>query len=80
MFTIEELSIIKIYADSKPERDRVVAALNDILPFIEEPEIKETVKSAIHKAKAMTQEAFNALDFTDTFELEGAEDQDTENE
>ena len=43
----------------------------DSLPLIEEPEIKETVKSTIRKANAMTQEAFAALDLSDTLEVTG---------
>ena len=70
MFTIEELSLIKMYSSFQKNRDEVVFALNDCLPFIEEPEIQETVKSTIRKVNAMTQEAFISLDLTDTFEIE----------
>lgn len=65
MFTIDELSIIKMFAGFKQDRDNVVSALNG-LPLIEELEIKETVTSTIRKANAMTQEAFAALDLSDT--------------
>ncbi len=71
MFTIDELSIIKMYAGFKHDRDNIVSALNDSLPLIEEPEIKKTVKSTIRKANAMTQEAFAALDLSDTLEVTG---------
>ncbi len=71
MFTVEELSLIKIYSGFRQDRDSVISALNDSLPLIEEEEIKEAVKTTIRKANAMTTEAFAALDLTDTFETSG---------
>lgn len=71
MFTIEELSIIKMYSGFTPDRDRVILALKEILPLVEEPEISETVKSVIRKANAMTKESFSALDLSNTFETTG---------
>ena len=50
-------------------RDSVIAALNDSLPLIEDQEIKKTVEAAIRKANAMTQEAFAALDLSDTLNV-----------
>ena len=66
MFTIDELSIIKMYAGFKADRNNIVSALKDSLPFIEDPEIRETVESTIRKANAMTEEAFAALDLSQT--------------
>lgn len=71
MLTIDELSIIKMYVGFNQDRDVIVSVLNDILPLIEEPEIKETVESTIRKANAMTKEAFAAIDLSDTFETSG---------
>ncbi len=71
MFTVEELSIIKMYSGFTPDRNRVVAALKDCLPLIEEQEIKNTVLTVIRKANAMTEKAFSEIDFSDTLEITG---------
>lgn len=71
MFTIEELSIIKMYSGFTPDRDRVILALKESLPLIEEPEIRETVKSVLRKSNAMTKESFATLDLSNTFETTG---------
>lgn len=67
--TIDELSIVKMYCGFSQNRDSVIAALNDSLPLIEDQEIKKTVEAAIRKANAMTQEAFAALDLSDTLNV-----------
>lgn len=69
MFSTDELTIIKMYSGLKPDRDKTVSALRDILSFIEEPEIEELVKSTIRKANAMTAETFATLDLSDTLEF-----------
>lgn len=69
MFTIDELSIVKMYCGFSQNRDSVIAALNDSLPLIEDQEIKKTVEAAIRKANAITQEAFAALDLSDTLNV-----------
>ncbi len=71
MFSIEELSIIKMYSGSAPDRNHVITTLEDCLPLIEEQEIKDTVLSVIRKANAMTEKAFAEIDLTDTFETTG---------
>ncbi len=69
MFTIDELSIVKMYCDSSQNRDAVLATMNGSLPLIEDQEIKKTVEATIRKANAMTQEAFSALDLSDTLNV-----------
>ena len=69
MFTIDELSIVKMYCDSSQNRDAVLATMNGRLPLIEDQEIKKTVEATIRKANAMTQEAFSALDLSDTLNV-----------
>jgi len=68
MLNIEELTLIKMYGGLLPDRDRVIAALNDALPFIEEGDIQETARSTIRKANAMTREAFGGLDLSETLD------------
>lgn len=66
MFTIDELSIVKMYCGFSQNRDSVIAALNDSLPLIENQNIKSIVEETIRKVTAMTQAAFSDLDLSDT--------------
>ena len=66
MFTIDELSIVKMYCGFSQNRDSVIAALNDSLPLIEDQNIKNIVEETIRKVTAMTQAAFSDLDLSDT--------------
>ncbi len=66
MFTIDELSIVKMYCGFSQDRDSVIAALNDSLPLIEDQNIKSIVEETIRKVTAMTQAAFSDLDLSDT--------------
>lgn len=66
MFTIDELSIVKMYCGFSQNRDSVIAALNDSLPLIEDQNIKSIVEETIRKVTAMTQAAFSDLDLSNT--------------
>ena len=66
MFTIDELSIVKMYCGFSQNRDSVIAALNNSLPLIENQNIKSIVEESIRKVTAMTQAAFSDLDLSDT--------------
>ena len=66
MFTIDELSIVKMYCGFSQNRDSVIEALNDSLPLIEDQNIKSIVEETIRKVTAMTQAAFSDLDLSDT--------------
>lgn len=66
MFTIDELSIVKMYCGFSQNRDSVIAALNGSLPLIEDQNIKSIVEETIRKVTAMTQAAFSDLDLSDT--------------
>jgi hypothetical protein len=68
MFNVEELTLIKMYGGMVPNRDCIVAALEDVLPFIEDPSIQETVLSTIRKTNAMTNAAFEKLDLSDALD------------
>lgn len=71
MFNIEELSLIKMYSGINPSRDSVVVAMRDSLPYVEEEAIRAAMTNTIRKVNAMTNEAFLALDLSDTFERTG---------
>jgi hypothetical protein len=67
---MDELTIIKMFAEFTPDRDRVIAALQGGLPLINEPEIQDLVKSVIDKISGMSEADFIAIDLTDTLEPE----------
>lgn len=71
MFNICELSLIKMYSGLNPDRDKIVQAMRDAIPLVEDQEIKDMLTSTIRKVDAMTQKAFEELDLSDTFELSG---------
>ena len=73
MLTIDELTIIHMYFVNNPERIAVIEQLRDSLPHVPEPEIQELMKSAIRKINAMTEEAYNNIDFSFILSSEEAE-------
>jgi hypothetical protein len=73
MFNIEELTLIKMYGGMTPDRDSVLAALDEVLPLIEDAEIQEMVGSTIRKVNALTLEAFGRLDLSAALEVDDAE-------
>ena len=74
MLTIEELTIIRMYCSFLPDRDEVVSALREALPFIEDPDIQETVNSTMVKVNAMKQEEFEKLDLSQAMDPTEIED------
>lgn len=64
MFTPEELTIIKMYSGFKPDRNRIIEALAESIPLIDDPEIKDTVNLVIRKTRAMTAETFEKIDLS----------------
>ena len=66
MFNIDELTIIKMYRDFTPDRTRILATLNDVLPLIDDLDVQKTVESTIRKIIALTDETFSKLDLSDT--------------
>ena len=66
--TIDEKTIIKMYCGFAPNKESVLRAINDALPYIEDPEISEIMTSAIRKITAMSQKAFSEIDLTITLD------------
>lgn len=64
MFTIDELTLIKMYSGLKPERNQVIAALKEALPDVDEQEIKGNLTRIIQKLENMEDVAFQNLDFS----------------
>ena len=70
MFSIEELSIIKLYCEDIPNRNKILGEMNDSMHHIEEPDIKDTCMSAVRKLKALSDDEFKALSFADVLVVE----------
>lgn len=68
MFTIDELTIVKMYSGFSPDRDKVIAALKDSIQHIDDPDIKNTVSTVIRKCSAMTKDAFAAINLSDAMD------------
>ena len=70
IYTIEELSIIKLYCGFEQNRDMVLSALQDTLPLITDAELQNTVETIIRKVNAMTKESFANLDLSEALVAE----------
>lgn len=66
MFTIDELSIIRLYGDEAADRVAVIRALESCQMFINDEYVWQLVSGLIQKLDALTDEAFAGLDLSDT--------------
>lgn len=66
MFTIEEITLIKMYSGFKPERSKVISLLKSTQPnFIDgEEEMKGLVEGVVRKLTALTDSAFEEIDLS----------------
>jgi len=65
-FTVDELSVIQIYAvEGGMSRDGIVATIRESLPFAENEEINKLMSSVIRKAEAMDNEGFAKIDLSE---------------
>lgn len=64
MLTIEEITILKIYADINPNRKNILEAIHTALPYVKDPYIVESMNSIIRKICAMSDDAFKNIDFS----------------
>lgn len=71
-FTIDELSIISMYKSlefnkkSEFNRNKAINELENNLPFVEDEEIKVTMKSSLEKLKTINDKEFLKLNLDDT--------------
>ena len=72
MFTTDELTIIDMYAEGTLDRDKVIYALRDNLPFVDVKEISDVMEGIIRKISAMSAHDFSRLDMSNVLEdIEG---------
>lgn len=65
MFSVDELTIVKIYYDLKPspDKDDIIDAISEALPFMDD-EIRPVAESALVKIAAMSEDDFYHIDFS----------------
>lgn len=65
MFTIEEITLMKMYSGFTPSRNQILKNLEKILPLFTESEdsMKELTQGCIRKLTAMNDIAFDKVNF-----------------
>lgn len=74
MFTIEEITLMKMYSGLNPERQNVLKNLEKLLPLFteEENEVKELTQGVVRKLTAMNDKSFSEINFN--LSLDGEDD------
>lgn len=74
MFTIEEITLMKMYSGLNPERKNVLKNLEKLLPLFteEENEVKELTQGVVRKLTAMNDKSFGEINFN--LSLDGEDD------
>lgn len=62
-FTVEEKHIIGFY--NVKSRTELINTLSNVIPHIEDAELKDTAESVLNKLNAITDAEFNSMDFTE---------------
>lgn len=66
--SVEEKSIIRLYAQTTPQREEVLHELEENLPAVEDQEIHDTMSGLISILSAMSDEQFQEIDFSDAID------------
>ena len=66
MFTVEEISLMKMYSGLTPNRQTLISSLKNVMPqFIdEEQEMKDLTGGVIRKLTAMNDNNFSNINFS----------------
>lgn len=68
-FTIDEKSIIIMYADFDLDRDNILASIRESLPHVDDQEIQGLMESVLRKVTAMSKEDFSKIDLSDAIDM-----------
>lgn len=68
MFTIEEITLMKMYRFSK--REWLIADLQEALPHIEEPDLKHIAAGVVDKLHSLSKSAFSSINFQEALDIE----------
>lgn len=76
MFTVEEISLMKMYSGLKPNRQALISSLKNIMPHFkeEEQEIKDLTSGVIRKLTAMNDQTFSGINFSIALDEEELEE------
>ena len=77
MFTVEEITLMKIYTGFTPKRQALISSLKSVMPQFtnEEQEIKDLTGGVIRKLTAMNDKSFVNIDFSLALDEEGLEEE-----
>jgi len=77
MFTVEEITLMKIYTGFKPNRQTLISNLKSVMPQFtdEEQEIKDLTGGVIRKLTAMNDKSFVNVNFSLALDEEGLEEE-----
>lgn len=71
-FTVEQMNLMCIFDTSS--RYRLMLGIQDALPGVEEPELREIMLTVFDRLAGMSDEAFAAIEFTLADEFEEMEE------
>ena len=76
MFTVEEITLMKMYTGFTPNRQALIKKLKTVIPQFtdEEQEMKDLTGGVIRKLTAMNDKSFVNIDFSLALDEEGPEE------
>lgn len=76
MFTVEEITLMKMYTGFTPNRQTLIRKLKTVIPQFtdEEQEMKDLTGGVIRKLTAMNDKSFVNIDFSLALDEEGPEE------
>lgn len=77
MFTVEEITLMKMYTGFTPNRQTLIRKLKTVIPQFtdEEQEMKDLTGGVIRKLTAMNDKSFVNIDFSLALDEEGPEEE-----
>jgi len=76
MFTVEEITLMKMYTGLTPNRQALIISLNSVIPQFneDEQEMKDFTHAVIRKLKATSEKRFATVDFSMALDEEVVEE------
>lgn len=68
MFTIDELSVINMYAKLPLNKNQLLSSLKEVQPFIEDADMQNLVSTLIGKIERTSQNELQELNLTTIFD------------
>ena len=76
MFTVEEITLMKLYTGLTPNRQALISSLDAVMPYFteEEQEMKDFTVKVIRKLTATNDKSFAKVDFSLALDVEIGEE------